>query len=93
MLNLGYCRYIEMDRDSVQLTEHLKAVKGQKPKGEAPPKAAKADEAARGDSLAIWVDCNALGNLLVTAEGHQGLVRNPPEIIPFPAAQVSRTQL
>jgi len=44
---------VEKVSDSVQLTEHLKAVKGQKPKGEAPPKAAKADEAARGDSLAI----------------------------------------
>jgi len=44
---------VEKVSDSVQLTEHLKSVKGQKPKGKASPNAAKADTAAGSDSLAI----------------------------------------
>ena len=39
--------------DSVELTEQLKPVRGQKPKDKAPPKAAPADKAAKGDTLAI----------------------------------------
>ena len=39
--------------DSVQLTEQLKQVSGQKPEGKEPKEAAKADTAAEGDTLAI----------------------------------------
>jgi negative regulator of flagellin synthesis FlgM len=44
---------VDKVNDSVQLTDQLKAVSQQKPKGKPPAKAAKADAAAGGDSLAI----------------------------------------
>ncbi len=39
--------------DSVQLSEHLKPLSEQKPKGKGPEKAARADKTAGDDSLAI----------------------------------------
>jgi anti-sigma28 factor (negative regulator of flagellin synthesis) len=52
-LHLGDSMDVKKVSDSVELTGQLSSVRGQTPKDKAPPKAALADKAAKGDTLAI----------------------------------------
>ena len=77
---------VEKVSDSVQLTEHLKAVKGQKPKGKASPNAAKADTAAGGDSLAISDEAQEKA----TIARYVRIVNEMPDVRPDKVAEAKR---
>jgi len=72
--------------DSVQLTEQLKQVSGQKPEGKEPKKAAKADVAAGGDTLAI----SAQAQEKATIARYIRIVKEMPDVRPDKVADAKR---
>jgi anti-sigma28 factor (negative regulator of flagellin synthesis) len=81
---------VEKVSDSVHLTEalteHLKAVKGQKPKGKASPNAAKADTAAGSDSLAISGEAKEKAKIA----RYVRIVKEAPDVRPDKVAEAKR---
>jgi hypothetical protein len=63
VLASGYSLDEKKENDSVQLTDQLTQVSGQKPKGKAPGKAVEADTTAQGDSLAISAEAKEKANI------------------------------
>ena len=72
--------------DSVQLSEHLKQVTGQKPQAPTSRKAAGADTAAGGDTLAISAEAQEKAKIA----NYVRMVREMPDIRPDKVAEAKR---
>lgn len=85
-MHLGDSMDIKKISDSVQLTDQLKQVSGQKPKGGEPGKAAQADGAVTADSLTISAEAKEKA----TIARYVRIVKQTPDIREDRVAEAQR---